>query len=64
MLAPYSEIAKSKEASANGARSALACSSGKRSPNCCCRLRAVESWAAELSRPTGRAPRRASHAET
>ena len=33
-------------------------------PNSCCRARAVSSCFGELSSPTGRAPRRASHAET
>jgi hypothetical protein len=64
MLAPYSEIARSKLASASGACSALAWSSGNRSPNRSCSWRAVASCAAELSRPTGRAPRRASQADT
>ena len=64
MLAPYSEMARSKLASARGARSALAWISGNRSPNWSCSRRAVASCAAELSRPTGRAPRRASQAET
>ena len=64
MLAPYSLMARSKRASANGARSALAWKSGNRNPNRCCNPRAVLSCPGELSRPTGRAPRRASQAET
>jgi len=63
MLAPYSEITRSKAASASGICSALAWISGKRSPKRSCKAAAVASCAAELSRPTGRAPRRASHAE-
>ena len=64
MLAPYSEIARSKLSSGNGTSSALPCSSGNSSPNSCWNRRAVASCASELSIPTGRAPRRASHAET
>lgn len=52
MLAPYSEIARSKLASAKGACSALAWMSGNRSPKRSCNPRAVASCAAELSRPT------------
>jgi len=43
MLAPYSEIAKSKLASGYGTRSALPCSSSKSMPNSVC------SWRAEPS---------------
>jgi len=64
MLAPYSEITRSKVAAANGTCSALAWISGNRSPKRSCRAAAVASCAAELSRATGRAPRRASHADT
>ena len=64
MLAPYSEIARSKLASANGACSALPCTSGNRCPKRSWSWRAVASCAAELSSPAGQAPRRASQAET
>ncbi len=64
MLAPYSEIAMSKEASGSGTSSALPLSSGKSRPNSRWKVRAVASWASLLSIPTGRAPRRASQAET
>ncbi len=62
--APYSEIAKSKLASGYGTRSALPWISGNSMPCSACRRRAVASCCSELSMPTGRAPRRASHAET
>ena len=64
MLAPYSEIARSKLASGSGTVSALPWISGNSIPCSACRRRAVASCASELSMPTGRAPRRASHAET
>ena len=47
-----------------GICSALAWISGKRNPKRSCNAAAEASCAAELSRPTGRAPRRASQAET
>ena len=64
MLAPYSEIARSKDSSGNGTSSALPKTSGNSRPNSFWKPRAVVSCASELSIPTGRAPRRASHAET
>ncbi len=64
MLAPYSEIATSKLASGRGTASALPWTSGNSTPKRSCMRRAVASCAAELSIPTGWAPRRASHAET
>ena len=64
MLAPYSLIARSNEASGRGTASALASMSGKDRPCSAWSARAVSSWAGVMSTPTGRAPRRASHAET
>ena len=64
MLAPYSEMARSKLASGRGTASALPWMSGNSMPNSACIARAVASCASELSMPTGRAPRRASHADT
>ena len=63
MAAPYSEIAR-KLASRSGARSASPWIKGKRIPNSSWNIRAVASCLAELSSPTGRAPRRESHDET
>ena len=53
MLAPYSLIARSKLASANGVFSASAWKSGNRSPKRSCSPRAVASWAGELSHRGG-----------
>ena len=64
IAAPYSETAKSELSSANGGRSASAWTSGKCSPNSRWSIRAVASCLDELSSPTGRAPRRASQAQT
>jgi len=64
IAAPYSEIAGSKLASGRGASSAFPKMSGNSSPNSAWNRRAFCSCFGELSIPTGRAPRRASHAET
>ena len=64
MDAPYSETARSKLSSGSGTASALASSSGNSRPKRSCISRAVASWAGVTSTPTGRAPRRASQAET
>ncbi len=63
-LAPYSEIAMSKESSGSGTASALPSMSGKSRPCSACSARAVASCSGVTSMPTGRAPRRASQAET
>ncbi len=62
--APYSLITRSAHPSRNGTRSASACSSGNARSNSACIARAVASCRVEVSTPTGRAPRRASHADT
>ena len=54
---------ESKLASGRGTVSALPWISGNSIPCSACSRRAVASCASELSMPTGRAPRRASHAE-
>ena len=64
MLAPYSETARSKLSEGSGTSSALASTSGKARPVSCWQRRAVASWAGVTSTPMGRAPRRASQAET
>src|ERR1700750_1964615 len=51
MLAPYSEIARSKLASGRGTSSALPCRSGNSIPNFCWNRRAVASCASLLSQP-------------
>ena len=64
MMAPYSETAKSNDASRSGTSSALASTRGNSNPCSACIRRAVSSCAGVTSTPTGRAPPRASHAET
>ena len=64
MLAPYSETARSKLSDGSGTSSALASISGNSMPNSAWQRRAVASCAGVTSTPTGRAPRRASQAET
>jgi hypothetical protein len=64
MLAPYSEIARSKESSGSGTASALPSMSGKSTPCSAWRACAVASCSGVTSMPIGRAPRRASHDDT
>src|SRR6266566_3665428 len=63
--APYSEIARSKEAPGRPVASAFASTSSRPSPYFEFIRRAVSSWAGVISMPTTRrAPRRFNHAET
>ncbi len=64
MAAPYSLIAKSNEASANGVASASPWTSERSMPCSVASRRAVASCSAELSMPVTRAPRRAIQADT
>ena len=64
MAAPYSLMTSSNEPSAQGTCSLEAGTRGNDSPNSAWNWRAIASWPAEGSTPTGSAPSRASHADT